>query len=166
VKVSLVDKLPTVPKQQGGLYLGEATTLEQARTLAEHAVVLPRTGGLDEPDEVWIDRTRPGDPVAFVYGSSEKPRLLLTEFRGRPLIEKKLAQPDTQIEQLTIDGAPALWLSGAPHLFFYLDEAGRPVSETIRLAGNTLLWEHGQITLRLEGKLSREEAVRIARSVR
>jgi anti-sigma factor RsiW len=35
-----------------------------------------------------------------------------------------------------------------------------------RLARNTLVWSRGPVTLRVEGDLSREEAERIARSVR
>jgi hypothetical protein len=33
-----------------------------------------------------------------------------------------------------------------------------------RLAGKTLLWQDGEVTLRLEGDLSKAEALRIARS--
>jgi hypothetical protein len=40
------------------------------------------------------------------------------------------------------------------------------LDERIRLARNTLLWEHGPLTLRLEGDLSLAEALRIARSFR
>jgi hypothetical protein len=33
-----------------------------------------------------------------------------------------------------------------------------------RLAANTLVWQDGDVTLRLEGDLTKEEALRIARS--
>jgi hypothetical protein len=35
-----------------------------------------------------------------------------------------------------------------------------------RLAKSTLVWSRGPVTLRLEGDMTREEAERIARSVR
>jgi uncharacterized protein DUF4367 len=35
----------------------------------------------------------------------------------------------------------------------------------VRLAGNTLLWERGALTLRLEADINEEEALKIARSV-
>jgi hypothetical protein len=35
-----------------------------------------------------------------------------------------------------------------------------------RLAGTSLLWEQGNLTLRPEGTLAKEEALRIAASVR
>lgn len=37
---------------------------------------------------------------------------------------------------------------------------------TLRLAGSTLLWTHGEQTLRLEGQLSKAEALRVAASMR
>jgi hypothetical protein len=40
------------------------------------------------------------------------------------------------------------------------------VPETIRLAGNVLLWERGELTLRIESGLTKEGAVRVAASVR
>jgi hypothetical protein len=35
-----------------------------------------------------------------------------------------------------------------------------------RLAASTLAWQQGDVTLRLEGDISREKALRIARSTR
>ena len=40
------------------------------------------------------------------------------------------------------------------------------LDERIRLARNTLLWEHGPLTLRLEGDLTLPEALEFARSFR
>jgi hypothetical protein len=44
------------------------------------------------------------------------------------------------------------------------DPSGRLRDDAARLAGKTLLWEHGELTLRLEGDLSKAEALRIART--
>ena len=60
----------------------------------------------------------------------------------------------------------AYWLEGTPHQFFYRDSAGNPSPETLRLAGNTLLWEQGAVTFRLEAQVSRDDALRIATSFR
>ena len=38
--------------------------------------------------------------------------------------------------------------------------------ETLRLAENTLLWERGGVTYRLEAQVTRDEAIRIASSFR
>ena len=58
------------------------------------------------------------------------------------------------------------WLEGTPHQFFYRDSAGNPSPETLRLAGNTLLWEQDGVTFRLEAQVARDEALRIASSFR
>lgn len=59
------------------------------------------------------------------------------------------------------------WIDGEPHLFFsYRDERGQLRQDRSRLAGNVLLWERGDLTLRIEGNLTKVEALRIAESVR
>ena len=75
----------------------------------------------------------------------------------------KFAGPGTSVETLEIDGDPAIWLSGAPHEVVVL-VGGQPIVETLRLATNTLLWQHSGWLLRIEATISRDEAVRIARS--
>ena len=64
-----------------------------------------------------------------------------------------------------MNGREALWISGAPHFFAYVEgnRRGRGRSP-LYLVGNALIWKRGDLTLRLEGKLSRAEALRIARS--
>ena len=64
-----------------------------------------------------------------------------------------------------MEGGRGIWLEGEPHGFYYLDEAGQPRDETLRLARNTLLWERGPLTFRLEGDLTREQALAVARSL-
>jgi hypothetical protein len=60
----------------------------------------------------------------------------------------------------------AYYLAGQPHQFFFRDPAGNLQPETLRLAGNTLLWEDAGVTYRLEAEVSLEEAVRIASTLR
>jgi hypothetical protein len=47
-----------------------------------------------------------------------------------------------------------------------LDRHGRLLRDTIRLAGNVLVWYHNGITIRMEGQLSLGRAIVIARSMR
>jgi hypothetical protein len=70
------------------------------------------------------------------------------------------------LEQLTVGGRPAAWIAGAPHFVLSVDTNGRTREETLRIAGNVLIWERDGLTLRLEGVSSREEALAIAASVR
>jgi hypothetical protein len=165
VTIERVDELPTVPVQSGlGTFLGDPVMLEQARERAGFDVVVP--GALGEPDEVYFQDSPPaGGMVSFIYGTSDDPHALFTQFAGGidEVIFKKIA-PDTKVEAVTVDGQPGYWLEGA-HFFSYVDRQGDMQSEQVRLTGNVLLWERGTRTLRLEANISREEALRIAASV-
>ena len=50
-------------------------------------------------------------------------------------------------------------------MFLYLAADGSVEEETLRLAGNTLIWTHGPFTYRLESALGRDEALALAESV-
>ena len=75
--------------------------------------------------------------------------------------------PDTLIEELEVRGSEALWFEGALHELQYVDVEGNLRTEFERtVEGNTLAWEVGEITYRLETHLPKEEALKIAESVR
>jgi hypothetical protein len=92
----------------------------------------------------------------------------LTEFRGSTsrVYFNKVLGPDTKLEAVNVNGGRGYWIEGAPHVFLYEDVDRNIREEKIRLAANTLIWEQGELTFRLEGELSKEEALRIAESVR
>jgi len=165
VTIERVHELPTVSVQTGlGTFLGDRVTLAEARERASFDVVVPQA--LGEPDEVYFQEGPPsGGMVSFVYGTSDDPEALFTQFAARvdDVVLKKVA-PETRTEAVTVDGQPGYWLEGA-HFFSYLDREGDMQSEQVRLAGNVLLWERGTRTLRLEADISKEEALRIAASV-
>ncbi len=166
-----------------GLRLGRRTTLAAARARLPFRVLIPAR--LGDPDEVYLRSAAGGaggssgrdDVVALVYrvrpGLLRAPHtgagLLLTEARGAAMGGKFIG-PGTSLEFVTIgsgrDSAPGYWLTGKPHLVAYLDAAGRFRWETVRLAGDVLLWNRGGLTLRLEGALPKDAAVRIASSMR
>jgi hypothetical protein len=47
----------------------------------------------------------------------------------------------------------------------YRTESGDVVPETLRLAGNTLIWTMGPFTYRLESALDRDAAIAVASSL-
>jgi hypothetical protein len=150
------------------LFLGRPVTLDEARRRLRYPLV-PPPAGLGEPDAVYLSDAVSGGQVAFVYldGDNEV-GALFTQFRAA--IEEdfiyKTAGPGTEIEPVTVAGEPGWWLEGKPHEFVYIDpESDEPRPETLRLARNTLLWQRGELTLRIEGDLSREEALGIAEGV-
>ena len=170
---------PTVTTTPGGrleLGLGDRVTLEEARRRVAWPVLVPATAGLGQPDAVHVNEAVPsGGRVDLVYrarpGLPASPftdvGLLITEFQGQPTPEflKKVTAMGV-VEQVTVGGEPGYWFSGEPHFFTYRDAAGTLREEQTRLAGNTLIWQRGDLTLRLEGELPREEAIRIAESMR
>lgn len=106
----------------------------------------------------------PGRPEASTTGLG----LLVTEFRGdlHPAYVGKIAYQATAVERLRIGGDRAIWLEGAPHLFFYRSP-GQDLSERdLRLAANVLLLERNRLLVRLEGAFDRDEALALARSLR
>jgi hypothetical protein len=163
VEIRRVAELPPVPSE-GRLVLGERVSLDRARALAQHPVLVPDEAGFEQPDAVYVDPSAPGQPVALVYGPLGRPRLLVLEFRAAPLIEK-VVLGETRVEHVTVDGAPGVWIEGPRHEFFYRTLEQEAMRDTQRLAGNTLLWTRGPLTLRIEGDLSKAEAIRIAESM-
>lgn len=63
-------------------------------------------------------------------------------------------------------GAPGLWISGAPHVFWYLAPDGEFINESRRLVGDTLAWERDGVLYRIEGDITLERALEIAVSMR
>jgi hypothetical protein len=93
--------------------------------------------------------------------------ILVTEFRGdiAPGYVGKLADAGTAIERLRVGPHPAIWLEGGPHFVLFRTPEGDFGEEVARLAGNTLLVQHGRLLVRIEGELERDRAVEIARSL-
>jgi len=77
-----------------------------------------------------------------------------------------VAHPSVSIEAVTVNGSPGFWVTGQPHEILYLDPNGTPIPNSVRLSGNVLLWQQGDVTLRIESALTKAEALRIADSVR
>jgi hypothetical protein len=178
--VKIERKAPTatpVPRRSqvgAELNLGQVMSLEQARRRAGFTLRVP--SALPAPDAVYYrDPPPPGGRVSLVYrprpGNTRSPQtgtgLLVSEWRATvgQMIQK--AAGNARLERLRVAGAPAYFLSGAPHGVAWRDAAGQFGFDEQRLAGNTLLVERADgLLLRVEGKLSRAAAVRIAESLR
>jgi hypothetical protein len=160
-EIRLVDELPAV--ESGPLDVGEPTTLDAARDRVP-GLLEPHGDDVEKPDHVYTVGSGPSTPVTFVWGDSERPRLLLTQVRGRVHFEK-LFMGGTGVVLTDVNGADAAWIEGDPHVVF-VETDGGGIDLPGRLARNTLVWSRGPVTLRLEGELSRADAERIARTVR
>ena len=146
-----------------GLGFGERTTLREAG--ADVPILLPQTPKLGKPDEVYggeggivlAYRARAGLPPLADSGIG----LLLTQLSGT-LESTYLSQrpPDgTKLEEVRVDGERGYWVPGGQRL------RSQP-GEAERLPGGALLWEREGRALLMRAEVPREEAIRIAESVR
>jgi hypothetical protein len=163
-RIELVDELPRAGSELDETALGEPVTLEEARRRAG----FPLRELEERPDRVYLLGTRPS--VWFVYGPPGDVRLLVSQTPrlvvDHDLIAKKAAGPGTSIDESDVDGSPAFFLSGDPHLVLLFDENGEVVSDSQRLAGNVLLWQDDDIAFRLEADFTKDEAVELGESLR
>ncbi len=161
--VRVVEELPPVVPSTSLDRLGEQVSLAEARRRAGFDLVGPEA--LGEPDAV---RAGGGGMISFVYGEGLDLRVIFSQARGRtePVFLKKLAGGGTVVEHVTISGEPGLFISGEPHFFMWVSEDGSLRDEPVYLARDVLLWQRGRLLLRLEGELTLERALAVARSVR
>ena len=157
VEIHRVERLPS-PPPSAGTY-GHAVSQAEASRLAGFSVRLP--GALGPPLEIDFEpRSR---EVTALYQNA-----LVTEVGGSfpiPFVQK-LVGSGTRVEQLTVNGAPGVWLEGKPHAVFYQDRNGQFVNDSLRLATNTLIWEQDGTVYRIESEIGRQRALEIAGTLR
>ncbi len=167
------------PTPSPALGLGTLVSLDDAKARAGYAVVVPNDPLLGAPDEIYLRAVPSSTAVSFVY----KVRLgiplsveagvaaVVTEFGGGTVDDQffgKVIGGDTTLEKVVIDGEPGFWIQGKPHFFFYrvAGSTGSVEQETLRLAGNTLIWQRSGLLMRLEAQVDKATALRIAASFR
>ena len=141
---------------------------------AGFAVRWPDDPSVGEPDVAYIDRFK-GGQVTLLWETTEalpatlEPSvgLLLSQFQGaveQGFFNKSIDQ-GTVVERVRVSGQPGYWLHGDPHVFFWQGIGGF-VDDQRRWVGDVLLWADGPITYRLETSLGRDEAIRLAETLR
>lgn len=166
------------PAPSVGLGLGTPVSIDEARARAGYPIVVPADPLLGPPDEIYLRAVGTSNQVAFVYRvragipQSREAGIaaLVSEVGGGTVDEQffgKVIGGGTTLEKLSIDGEPGFWIEGTPHFFFYATgSGGQTQQENLRLAGNTLIWQHRGLLLRLEAQVDKATALRIAASVR
>lgn len=155
--VERVETLPEVDVQT--IDFGDRVSREEAERRVGFELL-----DLGEPDAVFVRGNR---MATLVYGPVEKPRLVLSQLNGAVWegFAKKAAGFGTRIEPVEVDGERGLFVSGDEHVVMFVDENGSITDEPTFLAGTVLLWNRGDLLLRLEGDLTRAEALELAASV-
>lgn len=158
--VELVETLPQAAERPQAGGLGRPVPLSEVEDRVGFELLLPQ---LDrKPNRAYVI----GDSVASVLLRSHGRTVLLSEFpsHGEEAL-KKLAVNATVIDPVQVGGAPGLWIEGAPHVLTWMDRETGYQERPIVVRGNVLLWLRDGLTLRLEGRLSKPEALEIARSI-
>lgn len=179
--IQRVPHLPTPSPQPTGplgkrLGLGGQTTLLGAQAQLAWQIAVPTS--LGQPDEVYVQpppdgpaqgevtmvySTRPGIPASGQTGVA----VLVTEARGA--VDQnffgKMLGPGTTLEPVTVAGHQGDWIAGTPNVFFFIDANGEVRNDTMRLATNTLILDDGGRIVRIEGNLTKTQALEIAASL-
>ncbi|MGH2684848.1 MAG: hypothetical protein ACRDJP_05205 [Actinomycetota bacterium] len=175
VHVERVPTQPTAPApgRPEELALGRRVSLARARDAVDINVLVPQR--LGRPDAVYVGREPSGGRVTLLYEpGTDLPRdpntgagMLVTLFRGSTdtSFVRKEVGPATSVRMIDVEGAPGMWIEGAPHRVLYQDQSGRLFRDSLRLAGNVMIWQLGEITLRLESRLSFDPSLDVAESM-
>lgn len=148
------------------LELGEPVSLAEAQRRVSYQIILPK-GNLGEPDEVYLDVRAGIEQVSVVYRSADEAPMLITQFVATTDIGPTIKEvgPGTTVEPVAIVGEPGYWIEGSSHVLLYRDPSGALIEDRVRVVGSVLVWQRGDLTLRLEGATSKDAAVAIAESM-
>jgi hypothetical protein len=159
VTIERVDTLPAAREAPITTGLGPPLTRAQAERRAGFRFHLPK--GV-EPRHFYAQPS-----FASVALERDGKALLLSELLGDQYqFAKKLAGTGTLVQPILVEGNPGFWIEGAPHVVMYMGPDGIVRERTIRIAGNVLIWLRGGLTYRLEGPLTKKQALEIAREIR
>jgi len=153
VRIELVQRLPAAQERPLGARLGPTVDRQTAAGVLHAHLLLPP---LSPPPPLHAAN----EIVSLLFRDHGTPVLLSETYDQSGALLKKLVGGETTVHGVRVGPDPGFWLSGRPHVFFF---PGAPP----RLAGNVLLWQHGPLTLRLEGHdLTEAHAQAIARALR
>ena len=164
------------------LLLGQRVTLEDVLALSSMRVLVPAE--LGPPDLIYAGGAILRGQIAFLYapradlplsGLLGGAGLLITQARGEldtGLVQKLLDTELATVQFVDVGGGPGVqaargvWISGGPHVFWYLAPDGQVIEESRRFVGDTLAWERDGVLYRIEGNVALERALEIAESMR
>lgn len=154
--------LGPIPSGVNASDLGERVSLGEAQDFVDFTVRMPAEA---ETAKLFLDRSKPGGMVSFVFRSTDNEKILVTQFVAE-LDEgffKKITGSGGEVSFPEVNGTGGYWVSGS-HVFYYVAD-GEFVEETVRIAGPVLLWEERGVTYRIEGAGSLAAALEIAASL-
>lgn len=145
--------------------------LATARSLSAFPIRLP--SALGPPDEITVSDGTPPRVVSLIYrGGPGRPAagkdgvaLRIDEFDGRlsPVFEK-IVYMGAGVP-VSVGQSAGYWFPG-PQEVIYIGRDGQEYAQTAHLAADTLVWQVGDVTLRIEAALTEDQALVIATGTR
>jgi hypothetical protein len=142
--------------------LAGETTLEGAQQAVDYSILLPSyPPDLGPPDRVFV-QDADGDMTILVWIDPQQSDEVLMSLHIVPLGSWAIEKGNPAlIQQTMVNGQRAIWAVGPYPLRF----SNGDLDFTRMIDGRVLIWTGGEITYRLETKLSLEEAIKIAESL-
>jgi len=93
--------------------------------------------------------------------------MIVMSFDGtvEPAFFQKALGAGSTVEPVDVAGQRGFWISGDPHIFFYVAGDGTFVDDQRRWVGDALIWSDGTTTYRIETAQGQKAALRLARSM-
>jgi len=152
---------------------GDPVDMESAARAVDFPILTPSI--IEPPTAIHLLQWELGTQVFLAWEASDRlpevgessTGLLLTEFRADldQAFFSKVVEGGTTVDRVVVNGVPAYWLAGAPHVFMFEAGPSDHVEDESRLTGNVLIWERDGITYRLESGLNLDESLEIAESL-
>lgn len=148
------------------LDLGDRVTVPEAEQRVGYDIVVP-TAETGQPDEIYVDDRGGLEQVALVYLDDSAVDLLITQFRATSELTPAVKEigPGTRVEPVAVSGDTGFWIEGNGHVLRYRAPGGVAIEDRTRLVGDVLVWQRGELTVRIEGASSQDEAIAIAESM-
>jgi hypothetical protein len=158
------------------LGLGIPVAATEVQSLVDYSVLTPQSSELGAPNEIYFNDQRLGGQITLVWvpqpnlpeAADSGVGMLISSFRGNldsSTYAKELNATRNLLLEVQVRGRPGFWIEGEPHVFLFENTSGVIEFESIRLAGNVLLWEENGVTIRIESALPMEDVRRIAESL-
>ncbi|WP_420641191.1 hypothetical protein [Candidatus Leptofilum sp.] len=158
-----VDQIPPLLNEQLPAFT-VPITLDEAMARFSN-LVLPTE--LPPPDDVLLHEEPVWDTaVIFLWRDEADPQQIGLSLY-QIFVPEYAYKGSEMLEMTVVNGSQAFWLDG-PHYFRLQDSAltAGAVEEWLFVEGSVLIWWEGNVTYRLEGADSLEDALRIAESLK
>jgi len=165
VEGSRIERLPDnsgtlLPPPQAVAGIATPVSVADATRRLGFEVALPQTG--EALRQAYLVFYRNQGVAVLDYGSFE---LWQTQLNQGASFGKTV-DSSALLQQVSVRGRPANWLSGNGHAVYYILPAGEVVQGSVRtVERNTLIWRTPHAFYRIETDLSLAEALRIAETL-